>query len=209
MKYVNMKQLKLFSWVALATVVATGCSLKKSDNALTSAQVAYNATDPNADIPGVGSTSSPTAEAVVGRLNTRMLGTVSPFSGNFKTVLTQVSTNLPQVTNPITAVGWDQTPLLTYAACTDVSQANTLSVFGVDITQSTTSQRSALINAGLKIADGYVGGQASSGPLAAQAGAIFGSLIDQDAAVTGETTKQVFVSVCMAANVFGIQMLGF
>src|SRR5438132_313088 len=112
MKLMNMKKTKLFAWVALATVVAAGCSLKKSGDALTSAQIQYNSTDPNADVPGQGSTSSPTAEAVVGRLNVGLAGNASPFAGSFKTVLAQVIGNLPQVANPITAVGWDQIPLL-------------------------------------------------------------------------------------------------
>src|SRR6478609_140286 len=126
-----MKTIKLskksVALLVLAAAMATGCSIKKSGDALTSGQIAYNATDPNADVPGQGSTSVPTSDAVIGRLQVGLAGSgVSTTTGNFATVIGQVASNLPQVTNSVTAVGHDQVPILTYAACSDITAANAL-----------------------------------------------------------------------------------
>src|SRR4051812_25802812 len=141
MKTIQMNK-KSVALMVLAVAVATGCSIKKSGDALTSGQLAYNATDPNVDVPGVGSTSVPTQDAVIGRLlGVGLAGSgVTDQSTNTKTVIGQVTGNLPQVTDPLKANGWDQIPLLTYAACADISQANTLSVYGVDTTKTLATQ---------------------------------------------------------------------
>jgi len=210
-----MKTIKLnkksVALLVLAAAMATGCAIKKSGDALTSGQIAYNATDPNVDIPGVGSTSVPTQDAVIGRLlGVGLAGAqVTDQSTNTKAVIAQVNGNLPQLADPIKANGWDQIPLLTYAACADISAANTQAVYGVNTAGTLASQRNALVAAGLKIADQYVGGLATSGPLAAQATAIFQSQVDANALISGETVKQSFIGVCMAANVFGVALRGF
>src|SRR5579885_1618199 len=202
----KLNNLKLFGCTALVMLVGAGCSLNKAGNALTSSQIQYNNTLPNQDIPGSGSTSVITSAAVGARVSNALAGSgVSQTAGNFKTVLAQVSPNLPTTTNPIKAVGFDQGPILANAACSDITTANIKSVFGVDTTQSITSQRTNLINAGLKILDNVLGkGTATSGPLSSQAAAIFGTLVDADATISGETTTIAFNSVCIAAVDFGV-----
>jgi hypothetical protein len=206
MKQINIRNV---GFVALTAFAVAGCSLNKASNAVTSGQAAYNQTDPNASIPGTGSTSVATAQGVVGRLNRAFTGTtVSPMAGNYKTVLAQVVGNMPTTTNPTKAVGFDQGPIIEYAACADVSTTQIKSVYGVDTTLSIASQRANLIAAGLKITDAYVAGNASSGALSGQASAIFGTLVDACAGISGDTTQMTFIAVCMAATDFGVFGMG-
>ena len=116
----------------------------------------------------------------------------------------QLGTNLPENTNPNLATGYDQVPLLAYAACTDIAP----SVYGITGT-SIPNARAALIAAGMNILDRHTGGLASTGPNAAQAQAIFGQLIDDNAKIAGETVLMEWISVCMTASTFGAQMMGF
>src|SRR5262245_18798550 len=147
----NHRNMKVITCVILAAAVVSGCTIKKSSDALSGAQMAYNATDPNVDVPGMGSTSTTTTDSVTTRIAVGLQGTtVSPLAGSYRTVLTQVATNLPQTPDPIKAVGWDQTPILIYAACSDVNTTQTQSVYGVNTNtgQSVAGQRAALIAAG-------------------------------------------------------------
>jgi len=43
--------------------------------------------------------------------------------------------------------------------------------------------------------------------MSAKVSSVFGTLIDQDAAITGETLSMTFISVCMAATTFGATMM--
>jgi hypothetical protein len=208
----NQKQ-----WIKIATlglvglISLTGCTLQKQDSGQSRAQSNLPASGNPADqvgIIGVQGASVPTSKAISARITNGLQNNSVPTSGNFAKSLAQLGTNLPENTNPNLATGYDQVPLLAYAACTDVAP----SVYGITQTgtgANITNARMALIAAGVKIMDQHTGGLASTGPLASQVSTIFGKLVDDNAAISGETVLMEFVSVCMSASTFGVQMMGF
>lgn len=182
-----------------------------------------------ANIAGTGSTAVPTSDAVVARIQ-KVLGPAGVncgASGNCNKVLSSTATgvpptlgqlagvgvNLPSVANPLTATGVDQIPLVVYAACTDASP----SYFGVNVNDSTPSnEQQNLINAGVQMVNGHVGNLAAGGSnatsaqqsLNTQVSAVFSTLVSADLSA-GATLSMTFISVCLAANSFGIGMTGF
>src|SRR5581483_1931756 len=74
-----------------------------------------------ATVAGQGSLSVPVGQAIVQRLKIGLQGNVSPTAGNFAKALAQVQNNLPKVTDPTKATGFDQAQLLVYAACSDLT----------------------------------------------------------------------------------------
>lgn len=159
-----------------------------------------------ANISGTGALSVPTANAVVQRLQNN-LGTSST-AGNFAKALVLVKTNLPQVTDPTKATGYDQVQLLAYAACSDL-KANMNATYKVNPNGTIASNQAALVAAGVSMLDKYTGGLASQGPTASQVSQAFTNLVTTVAATQGNTSTIAFVSVCIAANVTGATMLGF
>jgi hypothetical protein len=161
-------------------------------------------------VAGVPGASVPTSQAIALRISNGLKNVAVPTSGNFKRSMDQLGSNLPENTNPNLAIGFDQVPLLAYAACSDVP-LSTYSIpgSGGGTGSTITNARSALIAAGVNILDQHTGGLASTGPLASQVSQIFGKLIDDNAKISGETLTMEFISVCMTASTFGGQMLGF
>lgn len=151
----------------------------------------------------------PASSAVVLRITNglrdpRGATTANVGTGNFQTAFRQFGANLPQSTNPRTATGYDQVSLLAYAACTDVPSAR----FGVIDANSVDQNRAALIKAGTQFVDNYTGGLGSNSAYAVQVAKVFETLVAADEA-EGDSTRFVFISVCMAASSFGAQMMGF
>jgi hypothetical protein len=162
---------------------------------------------------GTGASSVPTGPAVVSRLTNGLQGNASPLTGNFAKSLKQVSTNLPRVTDPSKASGYDQVELLVYAACTDLTSGGTNSAmqskYGVTATGAIASNQTALVNAGVKMLDQYVAGLASQGPTSAQVTASFTALLTDISSQSGSTSTIAFVAVCIAANTAGSTLMSF
>lgn len=161
--------------------------------------------EPGTDLPGLGSASAPTAEAVIGRIR-NTLGT-DPLAGNFSRAIAQVKPNLPQVANPVQATGLDQIPLLVYAACTDAK----LATYGVPTTGTITANSASLVAAGMTMLDAGLAGLASQGPASADFQAALAALVSTLAAdkVAAQTMTTSFIAVCMAATTAAVSMVGF
>jgi len=207
----NTKLMKTYGPIlvgALLLSLGSGCSLNKDSNATTAAALQAASLLTNSNIPGTGSTFVPTQAAVMYRVQKSLAGSgtaVSPLSGNFKTAYTQVGTNLPQTTNPQLATGYGQALLLAYGACSDVQSG----AYGVNFNNPASGQTNTLVQAGVTMLNTNTGGLASADPASAPSvAAAFQQLVTADEAVSGETTQQVFVSVCMAAATYGSVMTG-
>jgi hypothetical protein len=163
-------------------------------------------------LSGTGALSVPTADAIVARLQNGMQGNVSPLKGNFAKALAQVKTNMPKVTDPTKATGFDQVQLLVYAACSDLTTGTTplmQSKYNVNPNNSIASNQANLVAAGVQILDQYVAGLASQGSASAQVNAALANLVQTIASDSTNTSKIAFMSICMAANVTGSTMMGF
>ena len=162
--------------------------------------------DPGTDLPGAGSASAPTAEAVIGRIRNTLTG-VDPLAGNFARAITQVKPNLPQMTNPVQATGLDQIPLLVYGACTDAKPAT----YSVPTTGTITANSAALVAAGMKMLDAGLAGLASQGTSSADFQAALQGLVTTLAADKSpvQTMTTSFVAVCMASTTAAVSMAGF
>lgn len=159
----------------------------------------------------------PTADAIAGRIQ-RALGPagLAPTSPNFSRELANVESSLPLVTDPALASGLDKVPMLVFAACSDLAAPAILSVYGVDTTKAPATQAGSLATAGVKMVNDLIGGiatnadvitaQANAGVPTAQA--IFTNLVTQELSA-GDSTAEAFVAVCLAANTFGVEMVGY
>jgi hypothetical protein len=185
-------------------LVGSSCSLMQKDSG--SSAVAANALVNNPTV----SSQVPSSSAVVGRI-VKGIPAANPATGNFATALAQVQSNLPSVTDPTTATGLDQIPLLVYAACADISgTASTLqSGYSINSSGTVASNSANLVAAGLTMVNLHVGNLAAAGTsLNSQVSAVFTTLVNSDISA-GATTAQAFNTVCMAANSFGVGMTGF
>jgi hypothetical protein len=185
----------------------------------------------NSDIPGTGSTSVPTADAVATRIEVGLQGNVSRTAGSFSTAFNQFSRNLANVTNPLEATGYENISLIVYAACTDINSTIAARTptssppgYGVTFGGTLAAQSANLISAGIQMVNQHTGGLASSDPaLNTQVRAVFQNLLNAHAGTappagseyvvvnpaTSRNTQSAFVSICMAANVFGVTGRGF
>ena len=163
-------------------------------------------------VAGVGASSVPTTEAIVVRIENGLEGIAKPTAGNFAKALTQVRSNLPKLTDPTKASGFDQVQLLAYAACTDLASGNQpamQSQYKINPRTKPSENRAALISAGMRILDRHTAGLASQGPTSAQVNEALGQLITEMAANQANTSTMAFVSVCIAATTAGSTLLGF
>ncbi len=165
-----------------------------------------------ANVPGTGSMTGPTADAVIARLKNGMANNVNPLAGNFARTLTQVRTNLPKVTDPIKATGFDQVQLLAYGACSDLTTGTPglmSSQYGVTKGATVASQSAALVTAGVRILDAHTAGLASTSSANAEVRTAFQTLVSKIGAVAGNNSTIAFMAVCIAANTAGSSMMGF
>ena len=162
--------------------------------------------DPGTDLPGLGSASAPTADAVIGRIQNTLVG-VDPLAGNFARAIAQVKPNLPQMTNPVQATGLDQIPLLVYGACTDAK----LTSYNVPTTGTITANSPALVAAGMKMLDTGLGGLATQGASSADFQAALQNLVTTLAAdkAATQTMTTSFIAVCMASTTAAVSMVGY
>jgi hypothetical protein len=184
-----------------------------SKDSSSSGENAAAAAGGGATVPGVGSSSVPTGDALISRVNNALQGNVSPLTGNFAKALVALKPGLPQVTDPTKASGFDQAQLLVYAACSDLVSGGTNSkmttVYGVTSTGTIAANQTKLIAAGVKMLDQYVAGLASQGPTSAQVTTSFTSLLTDISSASGNTSTIAFMSVCIAANTAGSTLMGF
>jgi len=161
--------------------------------------------EPGTDLPGLGSASAPTADAVIGRIQNTLM--VDPLAGNFAKAIAQVKPNLPQMANPVQATGLDQIPLLVYGACTDAKLAS----YNVPTTGTITANSPALVAAGMKMLDTGLAGIASQGASSADFQAALQALVTTLAAdkTTTQTMITSFIAVCMASTTATVSMVGF
>jgi hypothetical protein len=163
-------------------------------------------------IAGKGSSTVPTADAVVTRIKIGLENNVSPQAGNFQRSLAQVKNNLPKDPDPMKASGYDQVQLLVYAACSDLTTGNTplmQSRYSVTKNGSIATNSANLIAAGRRMLDNYVAGLASQGPTSADVTAALTTLVNTIAGQAGGNSTIAFMSVCMAANTAGATLMSF
>ena len=162
--------------------------------------------EPGTDLPGVGSASAPTADAVIGRIRNTLIG-VDPLAGNFAKAIAQVKPNLPQMTNPVQATGLDQIPLLVYGACTDAKLAS----YNVPTTGTISANSAALVAAGMTMLDAPLAGLASQGASSGDFQAALQALVSTLAAdkSTTQTMTTSFIAVCMASTTAAVSMVGY
>ncbi len=149
--------------------------------------------EPGTDLPGLGSASAPTADAVIGRIRNTLIGVDPP--------------NLPQMTNPVQATGLDQIPLLVYAACTDAKLVS----YNVPTTGTVSANSAALVAAGMKMLDAGLAGLASQGASNGDFQAALQALVSTLAAdkATTQTMTTSFIAVCMASTTAAVSMVGY
>lgn len=166
-----------------------------------------------AKVAGVGSFSVPTADAVVMRIENGLQGNVRPAAGNFARSLIQLRTNLPKVTDPTRATGYDQIQLLTYGACSDLTTggANSLMLtrYNVNPASTITVNQAALVAAGMRMLDQHTALIASDSVATAPITAAFNKLVTDISSAAGNTSIIAFMGVCIAANTAGSTLLGF
>ena len=162
--------------------------------------------EPGTDLPGLGSASAPTADAVIGRIRNTLIG-VDPLAGNFAKAIAQVKPNLPQMTNPVQATGLDQIPLLVYAACTDTKVAS----YNVPTTGTISANSAALVAEGMTMLDAGLAGLASQGASNGDFQAALQTLVSTLAAdkATTQTMTTSFIAVCMASTTAAVSMVGY
>jgi hypothetical protein len=202
-KITNNALIGLASFLALS-----GCTLVKDPAAPKNNVAQIEGTGNPADqkgIAGVPGAAVPTTNAIIGRIQNGLKRRALATQGIWRVVVdNQIGNSLPENTNPLLATGYELIPLMAYAACTDVNML----AYGIQ-GASITIAKPALVAAGVNIVDQHTGGLGSTGPKAAAVAALFGKLVDDNAKIPGETVNMAWVSVCMAANVFGTNMLGF
>jgi len=180
--------------------------------------------DPNsgagygAAVPGTGSLTTPTTDAVVQRIRNGLEGRVNPAAPNnaltnFTRTLANVRSNLPKVTDPLKVTGFDQVGLLAYGACSDLTLPNNntagmVANYSIVRAGTITANQAALVNAGIRMLDQHTAGLASNSAAAAGVRASFETLVSQ-VNVAGNTSTIAFMAVCIAANTAGSSMLGF
>jgi hypothetical protein len=166
---------------------------------------------PTSATSGGGNTlgvTGPSAEAAVGRIANGFEGNTPPTQGNFSQAIASVKSNLPKVTNVNSASGYDQVELLAYAACADLVDGGQISsVYGVQGSQSVTSQQAALVAAGVRILDNHTANLASQGPNAAAVATALTNLVTLEA-TNAANSKMAFMTVCIAASTAGSTLLG-
>jgi hypothetical protein len=191
---------------SLATIAACGKAPASYPTGTGGPPDAGSPPEPGTDLPGLGSASSPTADAVIGRVRNTLVG-VDPLAGNFAKAIAQVKPNLPQMTNPVQATGLDQIPLLVYAACTDVNLAS----YGVPTTGTISANSAALVAAGMKMLDAGLASLASQGASNGDFQAALQALVSTlaaDKAIT-QTMTTSFIAVCMASTTAAVSMVGY
>lgn len=184
----------------------TSCSLQKDPSEGIKQSNLSSSGNPADEVGvlGVPGANVPTTEGIVARIQNGLKSVALPTAGNFRIALIQLGTNLPENPNPNLATGYDQVPLLAYAACTDVP----LSTYGIT-GSSIPGAKAAIVAAGINILNQHTGGLVTSASLTPGVSAIFGKLVDDNAKISGETVQMTFISVCMTASTYGTQMMGF
>ena len=211
------RDLRLFVSSAFLFVTLTGCSLNRFDlqpmQLDASSHSAPNEEQPpGAAVPGVGSFSVPVGDAIVARIENGLEKSAVSTAGNFSRSLAQVNTNLPKVTDPTKATGYDQIQLLAYGACSDLTAGTTPAMqsrYGIQVNQNISTNRNALVSAGMRMLDVHTAGLASNSEASVKLREIFTQLVNDLATNATNTSRIAFMSVCMAANTAGSALLGF
>lgn len=167
-------------------------------------------TPPVSGGPNTLGVSVPTARASIGRIENALEGRSPATAGNFNRAIAQVQSNLPRVSNPKEAAGYDQIQLLAYAACSDLTTGGTpimQSAYNVQRNSSVSANQAALIAAGIRILDQNVAGLASQGPNATDVTTVFTTLV-QAQITAGASSTVAFMAVCIAAATAGSTMMG-
>ena len=201
-----MKRTSLLLLAALVASLATIACFPAPQSAGDGPPESGPPPEPGTDLPGLGSASAPTADAVIGRIRNTLIG-VDPLAGNFTRAIAQVKPNLPQMTNPVQATGLDQIPLLVYAACTDAKLAS----YNVPTTGTISANSAALVAAGMTMLDTGLAGLASQGASSGDFQAALQALVSTLAAdkVTTQTMTTSFIAVCMASTTAAVSMVGY
>ena len=206
---------KAYFMVGILLLVSCGVKrqqfLRNPSSIAEPVELAENQYGGGVTVSGRGAFSVPTAEGLVQRLQNGLDGNVKGGSGNFAKSLAQVKKNLPQLTDPTKATGFDQVQLLVYGACSDLTTGTTplmLSKYGVNPGLTPASNQTSLIAAGLQMLDRHTAGLASQSTATGKIKTALTTLTTQLAA-GGNTPVVAFMSVCITANTVGATLLGF
>lgn len=222
MKYLLIVSLVLIGFLPLGfNGCGVGKSIDYSKNDAASS-VAATGSDPVAagngqKVQGVGALSVPTAPALISRITNGLEGQVNPTLGNFAAALRNLESNLPKVTDPTKASGFDNSQLLIYAACSDLTTGTTpkmQSVYNVPVTGTVAASQSQLMAAGMRILDKYTAGIASQSSATSEVQAALTKLVQDLIPISNDPSEKVnmqvaFMSMCIAANTAGSSLLSF
>lgn len=197
-----------YALLTLSALVIAGCGVGQPMGSV------FKSTSLGSQAPfsATKSLSVPTSMAIVGRIENGLEKNATATAGNFAKAVTQLRNNLPSITDPSKATGYDQVQVLAYAACSDLtvgSNPKMKTQYNVDPAGPISSNQSSLVAAGMKMLDNYVGGLASQSDATVQVRGALQSLVQQSSSVASNNSKIAFMSVCMAANTVGATMLGF
>lgn len=163
-------------------------------------------------VAGFGAMTVPTGNGVIVRVQNGLENNVSAASGNFKKVLAQVQPNLPKVTDPTKATGFDQVQLMVYGACSDLTTGTTpkmQSVYNVNPNNPIATNQAALVAAGVRMMNQYTAGLASNSAATPAVNSALNNLVTTLEGDSTNTSKIAFMSVCIAANTAGSTLMGF
>jgi hypothetical protein len=196
----------------LAVIVLGACNLTKDHRLFNASNIGPVLDAPSntraayvagigANVSGTGALTVPTLNATIKRISLGVNGKTSKF---FAAAVFEVTTNLSNSTDPTQFSGADANMQLAYSACADVGGAT----YGVILKNTASSNRPALIAAGVNILDQFMGGLASQGSASSQISSAVGGIVDKS--IAGGTNSQIaFMTVCTAALTAGSTMLGF
>jgi hypothetical protein len=209
----NLRKIMVIGAIAAVLPFFQNCDMGSPAKANLSSTGGQSAAGGGSSIPGVGNFQMPTGPAVVSRITNGLENNVNPLKGNFLKALNASGGNMPSVTDPTKATGFDAVQLVVYGACSDLTTGGTNSLmqktYSVVSTGSVASNQAALVAAGVKMLDNYTAGLASQGPTAAQVTAALQSLVTTIAGTSSNTSTIAFMSVCIAANTAGSSLMGF
>jgi hypothetical protein len=216
-KEIRINPLKYLTLMIPAMLVLTGCNYLKENGTFGSSSQSSTAQDVSpvvagtgSTLPGVGALSMPTANATVQRIINGLEGHVQVVADNNNMAFAyrNLSGQLSNSADPTHFTGGDTTMLIAYAACTAVSgQMNT--IYGVNGSLTVAANKTALVNAGMRILDHYLANLASQGSASTQVKAALNATVAQSISNGVSSSTMAFVTVCTAANTAGSTLMGF
>jgi hypothetical protein len=197
---------------ALSVFLLMGCNFLKNksafiDGSSSGAASPGGITGSGSGLSGIGDLSVPTGKAAFARISNGLEGNVSLYQGSLQNAYPQLVANFTNSTDPTAFSGAGANMLISYSACADVSDSH-LSLYNINTSATVAANKTALVNAGLRILDRHTANLASGSSVTAQVSAALGAIVDQSVA-NGVSPKMAFVTMCTATSSAASTMLGF